>query len=48
MFWHHVDRINKSKVTREDLYEQVWLEPMLRVAERHGVSSSIMASVAAS
>jgi hypothetical protein len=32
----------------EDLYEQVWREPMLRVAERHGVSSSIMASVAAS
>jgi hypothetical protein len=32
----------------EDLYEQVWREPMLRVAERHGVSSSLMASVAAS
>lgn len=27
----------------EDLYEQVWREPMLRVAERHGVSSSLMA-----
>ena len=32
----------------EDLYEQVWREHMLRVAERHGVSSSLMASVAAS
>lgn len=34
-----------QQVTREDLYEQVWREPMLRVAERHGVSSSFLARV---
>lgn len=33
-----------QQVTREDLYEQVWREPMLRVAERHGVSSSLVMS----
>lgn len=32
-------------VTREDLYAQVWAEPMLKVAARFGVSSSYMARV---
>ncbi len=32
-------------VTREKLYEQVWSEPMLKVAARFGVSSSYMARV---
>ena len=34
-----------STVTREDLYELVWAEPMLRVAARFGVSSSYMVRV---
>ncbi len=34
-----------QQMTREDLYEQVWREPMLRVAERRGVSSSFLARV---
>jgi len=32
-------------VTREDLYALAWQEPMLRVAERFGVSSSYLARV---
>jgi hypothetical protein len=32
-------------ISREELYEQVWAEPMLRVAERYKVSSSYMARV---
>lgn len=32
-------------VTREELYEQVWAEPMLAVAARHEVSSSFLARV---
>lgn len=32
-------------VTRQALYDEVWAEPMLRVAERYGVSSSYMARV---
>lgn len=32
-------------VTREQLYETVWAEPMLRIAERFGVSSSYMSRV---
>lgn len=32
-------------VTREQLYELVWQEPMLRIGERLGVSSSYMARV---
>lgn len=34
-----------ERITREDLYELVWREPMLKVAERYGVSSSFMARV---
>ncbi|MGX0134489.1 hypothetical protein ACUXG4_002730 [Cupriavidus metallidurans] len=34
-----------APLTREQLYELVWREPMLRVAERLGVSSSYMARV---
>lgn len=34
-----------APLTREELYELVWKEPMLRVAERLGVSSSYMARV---
>jgi hypothetical protein len=34
-------------LTRERLYELVWSEPMLRVAERFGVSSTYMARVCA-
>ena len=32
-------------MTREELYEEVWRLPMLKVAERHGVSSSFLARV---
>lgn len=32
-------------VTRQDLYDLAWQEPMLRVAERFGVSSSYLARV---
>lgn len=32
-------------VTRDALYEQVWTEPMFKVAERYGVSSSFLARV---
>ena len=38
---------NPEQVTRQDLYAQVWKAPMLRVAERHGVSSSFLARVCA-
>jgi hypothetical protein len=34
-----------QQVTRKNLYEPVWREPMLRVAERHGVSSIFLAGV---
>lgn len=37
--------VASQQVTREDLYGQVWREPMLRVAERHGVSSSFLARI---
>jgi hypothetical protein len=33
------------RVSREKLFEAVWKEPMVRVAERYGVSSSFMARV---
>lgn len=33
------------KIPREQLYEEVWAEPMLKIAERYGVSSSFMARV---
>jgi hypothetical protein len=36
---------NRPPVSREELYELVWKEPMLRVAERFGVSSSFLARV---
>ena len=32
-------------VTRETLYEEVWTEPMTKVAARYGVSSSFLARV---
>lgn len=35
----------REPVTREALYELVWAEPMLKVADRYGVSSSYMARV---
>src|ERR1700748_3404956 len=35
----------QDPVTREELYEQVWREPMLRLAQRYGVSSTYLASV---
>ncbi|MBV8666303.1 MAG: hypothetical protein JO269_07455 [Burkholderiaceae bacterium] len=35
----------KRDVTRDELYSLVWREPMLRVANRFGVSSSYMARV---
>jgi hypothetical protein len=34
-----------APLSREQLYELVWKEPMLRIAERYGVSSSYMARV---
>jgi len=35
----------RGQLTREELYEQVWREPMIQVAKRHGVSSSFLARV---
>lgn len=32
-------------ITREQLYEQVWAEPMTKVAARHGVSATFLARV---
>jgi len=32
-------------VSREALFEEVWAEPMLKVAARHGVSSNFLARV---
>ncbi len=32
-------------ISREQLYEEVWAEPMLKVAERHEVSSSFLTRV---
>lgn len=37
-----------GQVSREALYDEVWSHPMLRVAERYGVSSSFMARVCTS
>jgi hypothetical protein len=39
------DAAQTAPLTREQLYELVWKEPMLRVGERLGVSSSYMARV---
>jgi hypothetical protein len=36
---------SKEPLTREQLYELVWTEPMLRIGKRLGVSSSYMARV---
>jgi hypothetical protein len=36
---------NQDPVTREELYEQVWREPMLKLAQRYEVSSSYLARV---
>lgn len=36
---------SKSAVSREQLYEEVWAEPMIKVALKYGVSSSFMARV---
>lgn len=32
-------------VTREELFEEIWAEPMTTVARRHGVSSNYLARV---
>ena len=43
-----LDMVSESKskpVTRQELYALAWQEPMLRVAERFGVSSSYLARV---
>jgi len=37
--------VSSSSLTREQLYELVWSEPMLKVADRYDVSSSCMARV---
>lgn len=37
-----------AQITREELYEEVWRVPMLRIGERHGVSSSYLARVCTS
>lgn len=34
-------------VSREKLYEEVWSEPMVKVAARYGVSSSFLARICA-
>lgn len=36
---------SSKQITREQLYEEVWREPMLKVGLRHGVSSSFLARV---
>lgn len=36
---------NKTPVSRERLYEEVWAEPMTKVALKYNVSSSFMARV---
>jgi hypothetical protein len=36
---------NLDPVTRDELYQQVWREPMLKLAERYKVSSSYLARV---
>jgi hypothetical protein len=36
---------SRMAITREQLYQEVWAEPMTRVAARHGVSSSFLARV---
>ena len=35
----------QNPVTREELYEQVWREPMLKLAQHYGVSSTHLANV---
>src|SRR5260221_5267187 len=35
----------RMSVPREKLYEEVWAEPMTKVAERYGVSSSYLAQI---
>lgn len=37
--------ILRMSVTRDKLYEEVWAEPMVRVAVRHGVSANYLARV---
>lgn len=39
------DKRSQDPLTREQLYELVWKEPMLRIGERLGVSSSYLARV---
>jgi hypothetical protein len=39
------EHIEKGPVSREKLYEQVWSEPMLKVAVRYGVSASYLARI---
>ena len=39
------DKKSQDPLTREQLYELVWKEPMLRIGERFGVSSSYLARV---
>ena len=38
-------RKDETPVSREQLYEEVWAEPMTKVALKYGVSSSFMARV---
>jgi hypothetical protein len=38
-------KVSQGPLTREELYDLVWKEPMLRIGERLGVSSSYMARV---
>ena len=37
--------ISRMGITRDKLYEEVWAEPMVRVAVRHGVSANYLARV---
>lgn len=37
--------MTRNIVTREQLYAQVWAEPMIKVAERYGVSGTYLARV---
>ena len=40
-----MERSPDNRVTREELYELVWSEPMVAAAKRFGVSGSYLARV---
>jgi len=42
---NRVDKKEEGPVSREQLYAEVWAEPMTKVALKYNVSSSFMARV---